>query len=610
MTAMNIAKTLMCLAAYLLPPSLASAAEPLDLSTIANTTAKLNSNLPQPRSVADTPSLASALRATFGLSATEDFALNRTSKNEANDTFLHYDQTVGGVPVWGEKVIIKQSNGGEIRNASGTVYKGLLTDLGSVTPKISANAALDVAQHSLKSRADLNADDLKVERKSSRLVVYVRPTDQKALLAYEVDLLAVDEKASRVTRPAFIIDANSGTVLLQYENFQSGQGTGPGGNLKTGEYFFGPGKRYPEFDITALGGNQCSMDSTNVYTFNMNEGSTEPGSPFTYACFDNTTKQINGAYAPMNDAQYFGNIVFAMYGSWYGTRPITQKLKMRVHYLNQFENAGWDGSEMNYGDGATRFYPLVSLDVTGHEVSHGYTEQHSGLIYQHQSGGMNEAFSDMAGMASVFYANGTPTSSDYRIGESIFKATGAALRYMCNPTADGGSIDSAKNYSDSLDVHYTSGVYNKAFCVLSKRAGWDIRKTFEVFLIANRDYWKPSATFVDGAQGVFNAAKDKGYNTDDVVTAFAAVDIIIPLGQPAGYIYDTLRVIANGNPRGCNVNDYNCMTNICKGDLGASAWRGWGGCYAKGSVFLCNFECSIVKQTTTPLAHSSALGLQ
>ena len=58
---------------------------------------------------------------------------------------------------------------------------------------------------------------------------------------------------------------------------------------------------------------------------------------------------------------------------------------------------------MVFGDGQTTFYPLVSLDVTSHEVSHGYTENQSGLVYADMSGGMNEAYSDISGEAAEFY---------------------------------------------------------------------------------------------------------------------------------------------------------------------------------------------------------------
>jgi hypothetical protein len=63
---------------------------------------------------------------------------------------------------------------------------------------------------------------------------------------------------------------------------------------------------------------------------------------------------------------------------------------MRTHYSSSYENAFWDGSTMSFGDGASTFYPLVNADVSGHEVSHGFTEQHSNLTYSGQSGGMNE----------------------------------------------------------------------------------------------------------------------------------------------------------------------------------------------------------------------------
>ncbi|HEU4663204.1 MAG TPA: M4 family metallopeptidase, partial [Dokdonella sp.] len=186
-----------------------------------------------------------------------------------------------------------------------------------------------------------------------------------------------------------------------------------------------------------------------------------------------------------------------------------------------YENAFWDGSTMSFGDGASTFYPLVSADVAGHEVSHGFTEQHSSLTYSGQSGGMNEAFSDMGGEATEYYWKG---SNDFLVGPEVFKASGA-LRYMCNPPQDGGSIDNAADYTSSLDVHYSSGVYNKAFCTLAKTSGWDTVKAFKSFARANSLYWTPSSTFNSGACGVETAATDLGFVKADVTAAFAAVGV-------------------------------------------------------------------------------------
>jgi hypothetical protein len=63
---------------------------------------------------------------------------------------------------------------------------------------------------------------------------------------------------------------------------------------------------------------------------------------------------------------------------------------------------------------------------------------------------------------------------------------------------------------------------------------------------------------------------------------------------PTHYINDTLRVINDGAPRGCGYSDWNCMTNLCKADLGSPAWRGWAGCYRSGGTWICFFECGRV----------------
>ena len=117
------------------------------------------------------------------------------------------------------------------------------------------------------------------------------------------------------------------------------------------------------------------MNSGDVITVNLRQRyDNRSVTPFRFACPYNDYKPINGAFAPLNDAHYFGNVVFQMYGGWFGgLRPLNErKLYMKVHYGNGYENAFWDGQAMTFGDGRSRFYPLVSLDVSAHEVSHGF----------------------------------------------------------------------------------------------------------------------------------------------------------------------------------------------------------------------------------------------
>ncbi|WP_345302389.1 M4 family metallopeptidase, partial [Lysobacter hankyongensis] len=279
------------------------------------------------------------------------------------------------------------------------------------------------------------------------------------------------------------------------------------------------GTNYGKLDVTQSG-TTCTMNNTNVKTVNLN-GGTSGSTAFSYTCPRNTVKTINGAYSPLNDAHYFGSVIFNMYNAYIGKAPLTFQLVMKVHYSSSYENAYWDGSAMTFGDGASTFYPLVSLDVASHEVSHGFTSQNSNLTYSGQSGGINEAYSDIAGEAAEYYMKGT---NDFLVGADIFKATGA-LRYMANPPQDGRSIGNAANYTAGMDVHYSSGVYNKAFYTLATTAGWNTQKAFQVFARANDLYWTASTDFNQGACGVQTAATDLGYTVANVTAAFSAVGV-------------------------------------------------------------------------------------
>jgi vibriolysin len=357
------------------------------------------------------------------------------------------------------------------------------------------------------------------QRENAQQMIFIGD-DSKARMAYVVSFFADRPGGGAPTRPTVILDAQTGRVLKQWEGLTHALvGTGPGGNSKTGQYEWGSGGQYGYLDVTQSG-TTCTMNNADVKSVNLNGGTTGT-TAWSYACPRNTTKAINGAYAPINDAHYFGGVIQSMYRSYVGRPALTFQLVMRTHYSTNYENAFWDGSAMSFGDGASTFYPLVSVDVAGHEVSHGFTEQNSNLTYSGQSGGMNEAFSDMGGEATEYFWKG---SNDFLVGPDIFKATGA-LRYMNNPTQDGRSIDNAANYTSGLDVHYSSGVYNKAFYLLATKPGWNTPNAFKVFARANDLYWTASSTFNQGACGVETAATDLGFVKADVTAAFSSVGV-------------------------------------------------------------------------------------
>jgi Zn-dependent metalloprotease len=276
------------------------------------------------------------------------------------------------------------------------------------------------------------------------------------------------------------------------------------------------------------------MDFADCKSVNLNHG-TSGSTPYSYTCYENTFKEINGAYSPINDAQYFGQVVYDVYNDWYGVPVLPFQLTLKVHYGVEVENAYWTGDSMLFGDGKTIFYPLVALDVVAHEVSHGFTDFNSDLIYSGQSGGINESFSDMAGEAAKYYMRGT---NDFMCGYDIFKDPDGALRYLYDPPLDGRSIDHVDDYYTGMDVHYSSGIFNKAFYLIATAsAEWNTQKAFDIFVKANQDYWTPSTNFQQGAEGAQDAAADYGYPCEDVRDAFAVVGITLTCGGGTADIY-------------------------------------------------------------------------
>jgi len=448
------------------------------------------------------------------------FKEKKSFKTIKNTIKTRLQQQYKGINVYGQNLVQETNGSGELISLNGDVVKNI--NLASVTPKITAKSAEKIVRKYFK-----HSENAHFKNGTSELVIFTQ-LDQEHL-AYKINYFVTDN--DQPSRPFAIVDANNGNILKSFNALTTkgkpgGGGTptttpfdatGPGGNSKTGQYYYGAD--FANLKVGEANGT-CYMENSNVRTLNMNNR-TRGGSVHNFTCPENTFKAINGAFSPANDALAFGNVIFDMYGNWYNTTPLSFKLEMRVHYGRSYENAFWDGTGMSFGDGGSTFYPLVSLDVSAHEVSHGVTEQNSGLEYAGQAGGMNEAFSDMAGETAENYMLG---HNDWMVGEQIFKGTGA-LRYMDDPTKDGRSIGNAADYTSGLDVHYSSGVYNKAFYLLATTQGWSTKQAFAAFFKANQIYWSATSTYNQGACGVESAAADLGYNAADVTSAFAAVGV-------------------------------------------------------------------------------------
>jgi pseudolysin len=459
---------------------------------------------------------------------------------------VRMQQFFAGVPVFGGYAIMhSKNNANSLVTAksnvqmNGVVYQGLQNELGQPNASFFKNAPAVLQQFKAKYANKYLTEGQVVP------MVYIDDKHQ-AHWAYKVSVL-VNHKDNIPERPTAILDAQTNKPFVQWNDIKTGvapaHAKGFGGNHKTGEYQYGT--ELPLLNINRDADAQiCFMENTEVKVVDMGHKYYSGNKPMKFACLTDPNQsntyftgysadgydKDNGASSPTNDALYAGFVIKHMYLDWYGIQVLNKsdgtpmQLVMRVHYGAGYENAYWDGKQMTFGDGDTMMYPLVSLGVGGHEISHGFTEQHAGLEYFGQSGGMNESFSDMAAQAAEFYSAG---KNSWQIGPEIMKEDSGyeALRYMDKPSKDGMSIDVADDYYGGLDVHYSSGVYNHLFYILSNQPNWNVRKAFDVMVKANMDYWTPYSTFDEGGCGMLSATQDLGFSLDDVKKSLSDVTI-------------------------------------------------------------------------------------
>ena len=432
--------------------------------------------------------------------------INNHGVKQLKATHQRMQQFVLNTPIWGQQLSIQTAS----QHVSGFYAANLDVNKIKQLQTHTVNES-DFAQAILK-KAKLDANTA-YELHETKRYVYLENGDAVFAQLVQLEIKLPNE----VLKPTALITEHNNKVVKYWNDIHHAEATGPGGNEKMGRVEFGDD--LPAMQVTQ-DGDRCYLENEKVKTVSLesNDNNTEA---FSFPCSRNTHKEINGAYSPLNEAHAYGTAVFDMYNDWYGTAPLTFQLLMRVHYGDSYENAFWDGSAMTFGDGASRFHPLTSLDIVSHEVSHGFTDQNSDLIYDAQSGGINEAFSDIAGEAAEFFLRG---ENDWLIGADVMK-TATALRYFETPSLDGASIDHADDYYGGIDVHYSSGVFNRAFFLLANTEGWGVRKAFDVMVRANQQYWVASTDFVDGACGVINSAIDLGYEIPDVVSAFEQVGV-------------------------------------------------------------------------------------
>ncbi|GLW52227.1 M4 family metallopeptidase [Kitasatospora phosalacinea] len=506
-----------------------------------------------------------------------------------NDGARHvrYDRTYRGLPVVGGDLVVHYGKNGKATSTT-WAHEGAIKVAG-VTPKLSGKDASAAAVRSAKHVKQARTTNLD----TSQLVVWA--VGKVPVLAYRNTVTGAGE-AGADSREAVLLDAASGAVLDQYEVNQTVSGTGNGVNV--GQVTIETSQGGSGYTLTdALHGSTVVYDSynspqsnpaQNARTFSKSTNSWGNGSTSS-----RESAAVDASYGLAKTWDYYKNTFNRS-----GIRNDGRGAPAYVHVDNQLLNAFYDDSCfcMSFGDGSSQNgnTPLTALDVAGHEMSHGVTAATANLNYSGESGGLNEATSDIFGTMVEFYANNSTDPGDYYIGEKLRMGNGY-LRRMDNPAADGSSLSCYSSRAGQVDVHYSSGIANHFFYLTAEGTGAKTigglshngtpcngdsfsgigkEKAAAIWYRALSTYMTSTTNYSSARTATLQAAADLyGSNSQEryiVSKAWAAVSLGTALPDPGGNPSPSPTASPTSSPTG-NPNPGNALTN---GDFeqGATGW--------------------------------------
>ncbi|MET9716164.1 MULTISPECIES: M4 family metallopeptidase [Streptomyces] len=392
----------------------------------------------------------------LGLGAKEKLVVRDVVKDRDGTVHTRYERTYDGLPVLGGDLVVT-SDAGKTERVVKATQKPIAP--ATVTPKISAAKAETQAVAAAKA-AGAEAPD--AERAPRKVIWAANGTP---VLAYETVVGGLQEDGTP-NELHVVTDAATGAKLYEYQAIHNGTGN----TMYSGTVTLG----------TAQSGSSYTLTDTargNHKTYNLNRGTSGTGTLFTGPDDVWGNGSASNAETAAADAHYGAALTWDYYKNVQGRSGIRGDgvgAYSRVHYGNNYVNAFWSDSCfcMTYGDGSGNANPLTSIDVAAHEMTHGVTSHTAGLVYSGESGGLNEATSDIFGAAVEFHANNASDVGDYLIGEEIdINGDGTPLRYMDKPSKDGASKDYWYSGIGNVDVHYSSGPANHFFYLLSEGSG-------------------------------------------------------------------------------------------------------------------------------------------
>lgn len=482
--------------------------------------------------------------ALFGWEDAPEVRVVRRHTDALGLTHVRVEQTVGGVPVWGAQSTVHHRSDGSVYAWGGSLHPR--------AAKVSTRPRLYPSQALAHVRADLGRP---VERPgrpaSAALVVY--PFGGGYRLAYHVQMFV---EAPRLASWNAFVDATTGEVLHRFDALTSSGGdrhpgtapptVGEGYGLYSGlvsiptyEYL---GQYYlrdtPPLDLRFGRGQVISLGTRsrrNILTTTASGGNPFPAPDVV----DADNRFVGPSQRTAVEVHYGVTATYDYFHQTHGHRSFDGRGAQVISIADfgqGINNAYWDGEQMIFGngDGAT-YDPLVSLDVVAHEFTHAVTQATAGLLYEGESGALNEAVSDIFAMMV--------DRDDFSFGERFYTpdVEGDAVRYLDDPARGDQPDHYAHRYLGTLDnggVHINSGIPNKQAYLMVVGGmhrgvtvvGVGREVTERVWFRALTEYFTPSTDFAEARQGLLQAATDLYGRESAAYAAVAAAWTAVGVG--------------------------------------------------------------------------------
>lgn len=417
------------------------------------------------------------LRKPLKMEFADGWQLKHKEKDQLGFTHYRYTQMYSGIRVESGEYLVHERNG-RVESVNGMWMDGINVNTNpSLNESAALNSALNFVNASVYKWQVSGENELLKEIKNDpnaswfpkgELVIVCKNNDlmkREYRLAWRLSIYAVQP----LSYNDIYVDAQTGEILSKKDRLCEADTPASGSTYYSGTVNFTSDSNAGSYRLREAARGQ------GIRTLNCNNSTNTAGAvDFTNA----TTTWTNTANDDHcgRDAHWGAEQTYDYYQTQHGRNGLDGNGMLMisyVHYDNGLDNAYWDGTSMQYGDGSQQsggFNPLVAIDVCGHEFTHGVTEHSSNLDYSYESGALNESYSDIFGTAIEFYAK--PNTGDYLIGEEITVNVGTALRSMVNPNQYGdpdtyGGTNWYTGTADNGGVHTNSGVQNRWFYVLS-----------------------------------------------------------------------------------------------------------------------------------------------